>query len=125
MESRSLYERLGSAAGVTIIVHDVVEAHMVNPVVGPRFHPYKDDPQRLAEMTDLLCKFLTAGSGGPQEYKGRSMPDAHRGMNISAAEYMAAMDDIMAVLGKHEIDQTAQKDVLAILYALKAEIVNL
>lgn len=53
------------------------------------------------------------------------MPDAHRGLNISNAEYMAAMDDIMAVLGSRGIDQDSQKDVLAILYTLKPEIVNL
>ena len=46
-------------------------------------------------------------------------------MNISAAEYVAAMDDIMGVLGKREIDEATQKDVLAILYALKPEIVSL
>jgi hemoglobin len=125
METNTLYERLGGAAGVVNIVNDVVEAHMNNAVIQARFLPYKEKPERLAELADHLCKFLAAGSGGPQEYTGRSMPDAHRGMNISNAEYVAAIDDIMGVLGKHDIDAATQKDVLAILYALKGQMVNL
>ena len=52
------------------------------------------------------------------------MTDAHRGMNISAAEYMAALDDILSTLDKHEIDEQTRKDVLAIAYSLKGEILN-
>jgi hemoglobin len=45
-------------------------------------------------------------------------------MNISAAEYVAALDDILAVLRRHGIDEQTQKDVLAIAYSLKGEIVH-
>lgn len=125
METKSLYERLGNAGGVNEIVSDIVNAHMENPIIRARFLPYADDPKRLAELTQLLCEFLALGSGGPEEYSGRSMAESHRGMNISAAEYMAAMDDIMGVLAKREIDQQSQNEVLAILFALKNEIVAL
>ena len=76
-------------------------------------------------MKKHLCNFLAAGSGGTEQYTGRSMPDAHRGMNIGAGEYMAAIDDIMAALQKHGIDEQSQKDVLAIAFALKGQIINL
>jgi hemoglobin len=52
------------------------------------------------------------------------MRDAHRGMNVSEAEYMAAIDDILAVLRKHSIDEQTQKDVLAISYSLKQDILH-
>ena len=52
------------------------------------------------------------------------MPDAHRGMNLSAAEYVAAIDDILTVLGTHGIDEQSQKDVLAIAYSLKGQITH-
>ncbi len=123
--SASLYERLGKSEGISAIVDDVAEAHVNNAVIGARFHPYLDNPARLAELKLHLCTFLELGSGGPARYAGRSMPDAHRGMNISAAEYMAATDDILAALKKHGIDEQTQKDVLAICYALKGEIMHL
>ncbi len=49
------------------------------------------------------------------------MPSTHRGMNINAEEYMAAVDDILATLDKHRIDEQTRKDVLAIAYSLKGD----
>ena len=52
------------------------------------------------------------------------MRAAHRGMNVNEQEYVAVMDDILCVLGKHGIDEATKKDVLAILYSLKDDIVR-
>jgi hemoglobin len=52
------------------------------------------------------------------------MRDAHRGMNINEAEFVATLDDILLVLRKHGVDEATQKDVLAIAYSLKNEIVH-
>ena len=103
---------------------DIVAAHMKNSVIGPRFRPYLETPDRLAVIKGHLCAFLEAGSGGPPRYTGRTMRDAHRGMNVSEAEYMAAIDDILAVLEKHKIDEPTRKDVLAIAYSLKGDILH-
>ncbi|MDZ7778406.1 MAG: group 1 truncated hemoglobin [Gemmatimonadota bacterium] len=124
METPTLFQRLGGQDGIAAIVDDIVEAHMENPTIGPRFRPYAADPDRLSEIKGHLRTFLSEGSGGPDAYTGRSMPDTHRGMNISVAEYMAAVDDIMDVLVRNEVDESARKDVLAITYALKNEIVH-
>ena len=121
---RSLYERLGGAEGITALVDDTVAAHMDNPVIQARFLPYKEDPDNLAAIKGQLCDFFCAGSGGPESYTGRDMVEAHRGMNISAEEYMAATDDILATLDRHGIDEQTRKDVLAIAYGLKDEIMK-
>ena len=120
----SLYERLGGAEGIKALVTDAVEAHMSNPAIKARFLPYRDDPERLAAASEKLCEFFCAGSGGPETYTGRSMVEAHRGMNISAEEYMAATDDIMATLAAHGIDEATRNDVLAITFGLKGEIMR-
>lgn len=124
-ETRSLYERLGGNGTITRLVDDIVQAHMENPVIKARFLPYAEDPEHLGVIKGHLCAFLCAGSGGPEQYKGRTMPEAHRGMNISPAEYMAAVDDILSVLARHGIDEVTRKDVLAIAYSLKDDIINL
>jgi len=122
--SKTLYERLGGAAGIATLIDDIVEAHMSNPSIRARFLPYRDDPEHLANVKQHLRDFFGAGSGGPEQYKGRSMPEAHRGMNLSAAEYMAALDDILGTLDKHGIDEQTRKDVRAITYSLKDEIIH-
>jgi hemoglobin len=123
MENRSLFERLGGSSGITALVDDIVSMHMENPVIRARFRPYLET-EKLAVTKKHLCAFLEAGSGGPAHYAGRSMGDAHRGMNVSEVEYMAALDDILAALRKHSIDEQSQKDVLAIAYALKGDILH-
>lgn len=124
METRSLFERLGGSSGISALVDSVVALHMENPVISARFRPYLEQPDKLALTKKHTCAFFEAGSGGPAAYQGRSMRDAHRGMNISEAEYMAAVDDILAALRKHGMDDQTQKDVLAIAYSLKGEILH-
>lgn len=124
MERKTLFERLGGTAGISSIVDDVIEAHMNNPAINARFKPYVDQPERMAEIRQHTIDFFSAGSGGSVEYKGRDMPTTHEGMNISAAEYICVMDDIMGVLKKHNIDAESQKDVLGILWSLKDTIMS-
>jgi hemoglobin len=124
MKSTTLFERLGGSAGISALVEDIVALHMENPAIRARFRPYLERPEKLAATKQHLCAFLESGSGGTARYTGRSMLETHRGMNISEAEYMAALDDILAAMRKHEIDEQTQKDVLSIAYSLKGEIVR-
>jgi hemoglobin len=118
--SNSLYDRLGRAGGISRLVDKVMTAHLANPVVAPRFKNIKD----LDHAKKMACDFFCAGAGGPEQYCGKDMITAHRGMNISENEYLAVMDDIMGALESEKVDPTTQKDVLAILYALKGNIIR-
>jgi hemoglobin len=122
--STTLFQRLGGTHGIQGLVDDVIALHMENPSIKARFRPYLEKPDQLSRAKAHLCAFLEAGSGGKAQYTGRSMPEAHRGMNISEAEYMAALDDILAALRARRIDDQTQKDVLAIAYSLKGEILH-
>lgn len=125
VNSATLFERLGGAAGISAIVDTLVAAHLENPVIRARFLPYADSAERLQAIKGHVCTFLEAGSGGPRAYTGRAMRDTHRGMNINEAEFIATVDDILLALRKNGVDETTQKDVLAIAYSLKGEIVHL
>jgi hemoglobin len=124
METKSLFARLGGSAGISKLVDAIVALHMENPTIQARFRPVLDTPDRLAVIKRHTCEFLEAGSGGPAQYTGLSMRDAHRGMNVSETEYMAVVDDIMAALRKNGMDEQTQKDVLAIAYSLKGDILH-
>ncbi|MDX1830412.1 MAG: group 1 truncated hemoglobin [Lutibacter sp.] len=122
--TKTLYERLGGKEGITKIVEDTVEAHMNNSAVNARFLPLKDKPEQLAVIKQHTIDFFSAGSGGPNIYKGKDMVNAHTGMNISPAEYMHVMDDIFTALDKNTIDEDSKKDVLAILWSLKGMVIS-
>ena len=52
------------------------------------------------------------------------MISAHKGMNISEQEYLAVMDDVVEALTKNRISEDVVKDVIAILYSLKGQIIR-
>ena len=116
----TLSQRLGGADGMARLVDDVVAEHLLNPLVKTRFEQIKD----MAHTKQLVREFFAAGSGGPPTYTGKGMLAAHKGMNISEQEYLAVMDDIVGALNKNGIDEDAKKDVIAILYSLKGEIIR-
>ena len=124
MNGASLFQRLGGSAGIKAIVDDIVARHMENPVIQARFRPYLETPDKIDTLKKHVCAFLEAGSGGTAQYTGRTMKTAHRGMNISEAEFIATLDDILAALKKRGVDEQSRNDVLAIGYSLKADILH-
>ena len=116
----TLYQRLGSADGIRRLVDDVMAAHLANPLVKSRFENIKD----MARAKRMACEFFCAGSGGPEPYTGKDMLAAHKGMNISEQEYLAAMDDIIGAMAKNNLDEGTRNDVVAILYSLKGNIIR-
>lgn len=123
-KQQNLYERLGGAEGISALVDDIVEAHMSNPAINARYLPIKDHPEHLAIIKQHTREFFGAGSGGPEQYTGKDMLTTHRGMNISEAEYMNVVDDILMVLEKHGKDRQTRNDVLAIVYSLKDQMIR-
>lgn len=116
--STSLYERLGAARGIQAIANDLVDNHVNNPTIATRFA--KSD---LGALKKTAADFMIAGTGGENNYKGMDMLTAHKGMNISALEFMAVLDDALDALTKHNIGQREQEEVLFILYSMRSQIV--
>lgn len=124
LQTVTLYERLGGAAGIRRIVDGAIAAHMENPVIGHRFQPYVDRPERVEEIKQHTCDFFAAGSGGPDTYTGRNMTEAHRGMEIDGAEYDAAADDILKTMEALNYDAETRAEAGAILDSLKPDIIH-
>ena len=121
MTEATLYERLGGEDNIRAIVTDIVALHHQNPTIKTRFdNAQKSDSELIDLVTDLVC----SGTGGPQEYKGMSMLDTHKGMNVSEAEFIAVLDDILESLTKNGIAEREKAEVLAIAYSMKGEIVH-
>ncbi len=116
----TLYERLGEEAGITRLVDDAVDAHLNNPTVKTRFENTED----IEHAKRMSVEFFCAGSGGPQAYSGRDLLTAHRGMNISEEEFIAVVDDILGAMDKNGLDDEVKKEVLAVLYSLKGDVIR-
>jgi hemoglobin len=119
----SLFERLGGATRLRVIVNEIVEAHCNNPLIAPRFQ--KLSAEEMEASKQHAFEFFAAGTGGPIEYTGRDMRTTHGGMNISEQEFMAVIDDVLGVLNGQGLGEREQQEVLFALYGLKGDVVRL
>jgi len=120
--SETLYDRLGGQAGIDKLCDRIVELHLENKVAGPRYQALSEEATDRAR--EKVKEFIAAGSGGPVEYTGRSMLETHTGMNVSAAEYVAVVDDIMQAMKEMDYPRPVCDEVLGIAYSLKEEIMH-
>jgi len=116
--STSLFERLGGNEGITAIANDVIDNHLANKTIATRFAD-----SDVSALKNAAATFFISGTGGENVYKGKDMLSAHKGMNISALEFMAVLDDALAALSKNNIGQREQEEVLFVLYSMRSDIV--
>jgi len=117
---QTLYERLGGGERIAALVSDLVDLHLANPAIAPRFRQY-DAEEVKRKATEFMC----AGTGGPETYTGKGLIKAHEGMNISPAEFLAVMDDVDVVLEKHNVGPRERQEVVATFMALRGEVLHL
>ena len=71
-------------------------------------------------VTSLICKV----TGGPCNYTGRTIKEAHADLNITEREWQALLSDFRRVLNSYDVPQREQKELIAIMVSLKKEIVG-
>jgi len=116
----TLYERIGGAKTLRQIASDLVDAHVANPIIAPRFQAVD---QAVAKQHAF--EFFCMGSGGPEPYTGRDLREVHTGMNASEQEFLAAVDDLMMVLRRNGVGEREQQEVLFIFFSLKGEVLRI
>ena len=119
MDQRSLYERLGGGAAITAVVDDFVARCAADGRINGKFA--RTDIPRLKAM---LVDQVTAASGGPAQYTGRSMEETHEGMGVTAGEFDALVEDLVATLNGFSVPAAEQGELLGILGPLRGEIVE-
>ena len=117
---RSLYERLGGKDAISGVVDDFVANVAADTRINARFA--KTDIPHLKQMlVDQICQ----ATGGPCTYTGKSMRDAHKGMNITEAEFNALVEDLTRSLDKFKVPEREKTELLTALGGMKGDIVGL
>jgi hemoglobin len=115
----ALYERLGGMDSITAVVNDFRDRVAGDARINQKFA--RTDLGRLTKMLiDQVCE----ATGGPCKYTGRSMKEAHAGMNVTTGEFSALVDDLVATLNHFKVGKTEQDELLGVLGPLKPEIVE-
>lgn len=138
----SLYDRLGSEAGLSNIVSDFLPRVLNDPrvnwerkgVSGTKvfffFHRHTETqqwsatPDKMAALQKHLIEFLALTTGGPSKYEGREIKSVHAGMHITNPEFDAVIGDMKASLDRLQIPDREQKELLAVIESTRPEIVT-
>ncbi len=120
----SLYERLGGITAISAVVDQFLTNVVGDNVINARFAATVADPARTQLLRNNLIDQICAGAGGPCQYKGKTMLEAHTGMQITDAEFTALVGDLVAALDQFNVPQAEKDDLLAILGPMKSDVVG-
>ena len=120
----TLYERLGGAYKIAILVDDFVDRIMSDPRLdaNPRV---KEANERMSKpgfkyiVTEMTCW----ATGGPQTYTGRGMAESHKHLAITEDEWESFMDDFRQALDTCNVRAPEQQELIALLDSSKRAIV--
>lgn len=113
-----LYVRLGGQPVLVAVVDDFVSMVKSDRRVNRRFRN-ADLVHLKASLLDQFC----AVAGGPCQYTGKSMNEAHKGMRISDAEFNAVVQDLRRSLSLHNVTIELQSEVVALLEPMRDDVV--
>src|SRR5919197_1434672 len=114
-----LYERLGGLDAIRAVVESFVVRCAGDDRINMKF-VRTDIPHLKQNLVDQVCE----ATGGPCTYTGRSMRETHDGMQVTAGEFDAFIQDLEGVLDEFNVPQTEHQELLGLLLPLREEIVE-
>src|SRR5579864_3984009 len=118
----SLYKRLGGYDAIAAVTDDFIARIATDQKLSKFFVNLSDHSKARVRqhVVDLMC----ATTGGPCVYLGLDMKTAHKGLNITEAEWQAALDDFTTTLDKFGVKQRERDELFAIFNKVKPDIVT-
>jgi hemoglobin len=115
----ALYERLGGLDAIKAVVDAFVARCAGDERINKKFA--RSDVPRLKKMlVDQVCE----ATGGPCTYTGRDMRETHDNMAVTAGEFDALVEDLVATLDEFDVPKPEQEELLALLGPMRDEIVE-
>ncbi len=118
-QMKSLYDRLGGLDAINAAVDSWVVRVAGDDRINGKF-VRTDIPRLKKEVADQLCE----ATGGPCTYTGRSMLETHTGMQVTAGEFDAVMQDLAATLDEFKVPEAEQDELVGLLRPMRDEIVE-
>lgn len=121
---KSLYERLGGLAPISVVVSDFIDALVPDAMLNqnPAIKEARERvpaPYLKFHVTSLVCQ----ATGGPCQYSGRGMKESHAHLHITEAEWQRMAEIFKQVLDKYKVPEKEQQELFAVVGTTKADIV--
>lgn len=116
-ESRTLYDVVGGTDALKLAVDRFYERVVADPQLAHYFEG--TDVRRLKRHQVLL---LSQVLGGPAEYTGRQLGEAHAPLGITAADYDRVVEHLVGTLRDLDVDDSVVSAVQGVVAGVKPDI---
>ena len=115
----TLYEKLGGEPILAAVVEEFYVRMQADPRTAEWFQGIDLEVLKAHQRA-----FLAVGLGGPEDYSGRSMRNAHAGLRIPDEVYTRAVDHLREALGAAGVTEELVAQVVRPVELLRAAIVE-
>jgi hemoglobin len=117
--SPSLYDRLGGTEAITAVIDAFVARCAADDRINGKF-ARTDIPRLKSSLIDQVSE----AAGGPVTYSGRDMRTTHDGMAVTAGEFDALVEDLVATLDRFGVGEAEKSELLGALAPMRPDIVE-
>ena len=117
--STSVYERIGGAAAVDAAVDIFYRKVLADDRISEFFDTVDMESQHIKQKA-----FLTMAFGGPNEYTGKDMREAHKHMKLTEVHFTAVAENLIATLKELNVPQTDIDEIVGIALSVKDDVLN-
>ena len=117
--SQTVYNEIGGREAVEAVVDDFYDRVLADDQLVHFF-----DGQDMAELRAHQVQFISAVAGGPVDYTGDDMREAHEQLDISESDFAAVAGHLEAALRANGVDDDNVEAILSEVAALKAPVLG-
>jgi len=127
MAEPTLYERLGGIFAIAAVVDTFSDRLLKNPKIveaNPELHQWHTVTYtaRLPGLKWLRTLWLASLAGGPFQYTGRELRDAHFDLHISPAVFDEVAAELSLTLDQFKVPEREKQEVLGAFAGWKSEV---
>lgn len=115
----TLYERIGGEAAVDKAVDIFYEKVLADE----RINSFFENIDMFAQARKQKA-FLTMVFGGPNDYTGEDMRNAHAGMGLNDEHFNAVVEDLAATLSELGVSDGDIQEVASIAESVRDDVLN-
>lgn len=113
----SLYKQLGEKPAIELLTSKLLDRILNNPKIDFLF----EETERK-DLHDKIVDQICMETGGPCDYDGLDMVEAHSGMDIKYSEFDVFVEDFILAMEDANIPFRLQNKVLAVFAPMREDI---
>ena len=115
----SVYEKIGGAAAVDAAVDIFYRKVLADDRISEFFDTVDMEGQHAKQKA-----FLTMAFGGPNDYTGKDMREAHKHMNLTEEHFNAVAENLVGTLNDLNVPQEYIDEIVTIAVSVKDDVLN-